>query len=69
MAYYGMLLFECIDKNGSNKSPFPVEIAAFSKSANNNKMIFKLCCNNAFKEAKVELMILSLFDKFKRHNF
>ena len=42
-------------------------MVTFSKSANNNKLIFKLCCNNVFK--KVELMVLSLFDKFKRDNF
>ena len=41
--------------------------AAFSKSANNNKLILKLFCNNVLK--KVALIMSSLFDKFKRNNF
>ena len=41
--------------------------AAFSKSANNKKLIFKLRCNNVL--IQVALVMLSLFDKFKRDNF
>ena len=36
--------------------------AAFSKSAN-NKLIFKLRCNNFLKKV-VQIIVLSLFDKF-----
>ena len=41
--------------------------AAVRKSANNNKLIFKLRYNNGLK--KVVLMMLSPFDNFKRENF
>ena len=40
--------------------------AAFSKSANNNKLIFKVCCSNVLKKV---VIMLSLFDKFKKNNF